>query len=306
MLRIPAVIAVLGLSALTLAACASGPSDASCDRADSDASALELVQTSGDLGQPSMKVSTPLVVDTTVFTDEIVGDGARVTTTQQDVDVAATLVNGTSGAVVAQGVVPAQTVERWKQTWPGLATMMMCATAGSRIVGAFPASELSDEVAQGFGASSDDTLVAALDLTKVYLPAADGAPQYNDRRGMPSVVLAPNGRPGIIIPDAAAPTELAVETLKKGSGPAITADDTARVHYTSVDWDTRKVVDSTWEDGASKGVTTADTLPFASELLGATVGSQLLVVVPPSSDGGAATAYVVDILGIDDPASATQ
>jgi hypothetical protein len=305
-LRIPAVIAVLGLSALTLAACASGPSAASCERADSDASALALVQTSGDLGQPSVKVAAPLVVDTTVFTDETVGDGTRVTTQQQDVDVAATLVNGSTGTVVAQGVVPAQSVARWGQSWPALATMMTCATEGSRIVGAFPAKDLSSDQAQGFGLSEDDTVVATIDLTKVYLPAADGTPQYDDRRGMPSVVLAPNGRPGIIIPDADAPTDLTVETLKKGSGHAITADDTARVQYTSVDWNTRKVVDSTWEDGASKGVTTADALPFAPELLGATVGSQLLVVVPPTADGGAATVYVVDILGIDAPTTATQ
>ena len=42
-------------------------------------------------------------------------------------------------------------------------------------------------------------------------------------------------------------------------------------------------------------------LAFASDLSGMTVGSQLLVVAP-SSDGDA-TIYVVDLLGIDDPAA---
>ncbi len=306
MLRIPAVIAVLGLSALTLAGCASGPAAASCERTDSDASALELVQTSGEFGQPSMKVSPPLDVDKTVFTDETVGDGMRVTSQQQDVTFSTTFVNGTTGTVVAQGALPPQSVAQWSTVFPGLATMMTCATEGSRIVGAFPAKDLSTERAQGVGLSPDDTVVVVLDLTKVYLAAADGAPQYNDRRGMPSVVLAPNGRPGIIIPDAAAPDALVVQTLKKGSGAAITADDTARVQYTGVDWQKRTVVDSTWEKGASLGVTTADSLPFAASLLGATVGSQLLIVVPPSEESGSATVYVVDILGIDVPTAASQ
>ena len=42
--RIPAVLAVLGLSALTLVACSSGPAAASCERATSDASVLDFAQ----------------------------------------------------------------------------------------------------------------------------------------------------------------------------------------------------------------------------------------------------------------------
>ena len=47
-------------------------------------------------------------------------------------------------------------------------------------------------------------------------------------------------------------------------------------------------------------------LAFAPQLVGATVGSQLLVVVPADASGAggdAATIYVVDVLGIDDPAA---
>lgn len=306
MLRIPAVIAVLGLSALTLAACYSGPAAASCERTDSDASVLALVDPSGDFGAPAITVSAPVFVDATTYTDETVGDGLRVTSDEQDVLFSVTIARGATGETILSSGTQVQQLSKWRSDYDGLAQLMMCATEGSRVVGAIPASALSPAAAQNMGVADDESIVVTLDLTKVYLGAADGTPQYNDRRGMPSVVLAPDGRPGIIIPDADAPDELAVETLKKGSGATITAQDTVRVHYTSVDWSTRKVVDSTWADGASQAVTSSDAVAFAPELAGATVGSQLLVVVPASSEGGAATAYVVDILGIDDPTAAAR
>jgi hypothetical protein len=136
---------------------------------------------------------------------------------------------------------------------------MMCATEGSRIVAAIPASA-SAQAAESWGVAADQSIVVTLDLTKVYLAAADGASQYNDRRGMPSVVLAPNGRPGIIIPDAARRRISTTETLKKGRGE-ITAQDTARVQYTAWTGE-RKVTSSTWETGIA-AVTTGADIPFA-------------------------------------------
>lgn len=305
MLRIPAVLAVLGLSALTLAACSSAPAAASCERADSDASVLDFVHTSGGFGSPEMTLDAPVFVDRTIFTDETVGDGLRVSAEGQDVQFTASIANGATGAAILTSGTQVQSLSSWRTNYDGLADMMMCATEGSRIVGAIPADQVSAAAAQSMGLGDGQSLVVTIDLQKVYLAAADGVPQYNDRRGMPSVVLAPDGRPGLIIPDAAAPGELAVELLKKGSGPEVAAADSVRVQYTGVDWDTRKVTDSTWEDGAATSVTSSSTLAFAPQLVGQTVGSQLLVVVPGAA-GAAATAYVIDLLGIDAPVAATQ
>jgi peptidylprolyl isomerase len=149
----------------------------------------------------------------------------------------------------------------------------------------------------------------------VYLPAANGVPQYNDRPGMPTVVLAPDGTPGIIVPDAEPPADLAVEVLKRGDGPAVSEGDSIRIHYTGVTWADRKVFDSTWEKGASTAVTLEGVVPgFAQALDGATVGSQLLVVIPPelgygddgsgSIPGGATLVFVIDVLGVDTPSAA--
>lgn len=304
MLRVPAVIAVLGLSVLTLAACSSAPAGsaaASCERAPSDATVLDFAHTSGDFGTPAVQLNAPVFVPQTTFTDATVGDGMRVTSDGQDVQFSIALANGATGQVIGESGTQVQSLAAWRTRFDGLAQMMMCATAGSRIVGAIPVSEMSDQAAQGLGLTSGQSLVVAVDLQRVYLGAADGTPQYNDRPGMPSVVVAPDGRPGVIVPSGAAPTDLVVETLKKGSGAEIAQGDTARVHYTAVDWKTRQVTDSTWESGTTAPVTSTSRLAFAPELLGQTVGSQLMVVAPPASAGGSATVYVVDILGIDDP-----
>lgn len=313
MLRIPAVVAVLGLSALTLSACAAAPSagaPASCERNESTSSVFGLITSGGDAGAPTVALDAPVYVDETVYTDETVGDGQQVTTDAQDVVFSVAIANGATGETILTSGTQVQPVSSWQKDYDGLAQMMMCATEGSRIVGAVPASDLSEAAAKNLGITDGQSIVVTMDLQKVYLAAADGNPQYNDRRGMPSVVLAPDGTPGVIVPDVAPPSELAVELLKKGDGAEVTDADTVRVQYTGVGWVDRKVISSSWENGASIAVAPGATEPFAAQLVGATVGSQLLIVIPSTTGDGAdapgASIYVVDILGIDEAAAATQ
>ena len=54
-----------------------------------------------------------------------------------------------------------------------------------------------------------------------------------------------------------------------------------RVHYTGVTWADHEVFDSSW-DSQPASLTLDGVVPgFAQALEGATVGSQLLVVIPP-------------------------
>ncbi len=177
------------------------------------------------------------------------------------------------------------------------------------MVVALPPGEVEAQNAANLGLKEDDSAVAVVDVRKVYLPKAEGANQYNDALGMPTVVRAPDGRPGIIVPAATPPSDLVVQTLKKGDGPAVAAGDTVRVHYTGVTWDGREVFDTTW-DSEPRSLALGSIVPGLAEALeGATVGSQLLVVIPPElgygdqQQGGIAAnstlVFVVDILGID-------
>ncbi|MGO1630249.1 MAG: FKBP-type peptidyl-prolyl cis-trans isomerase, partial [Microbacterium sp.] len=86
--------------------------------------------------------------------------------------------------------------------------------------------------------------------------------------------------------------------------------------YTGVTWDERTVFDSSWDRGAAT-FEMANLIPgFTQGLTGQTVGSQVLIVVPPelgygdqasgAVPAGATLVFVVDILGIDPPAAAQQ
>jgi len=311
--RIPAALAVLGLSVLALVGCASAADSPSCERVDAGSPALDLINPSGPTGSPALTLDGPVYVDETSFADVTAGEGPVVTSDTQDVVFSVSIARGTDGETLVSSPTQVQPLTNWLENYEGLAEMMRCASEGSRIVGALPYDAMSEQAAASMGLREGDAVAVVLDLERVYLGAADGAPQYNDRPGMPSVVLAPNGAPGIIVPDAQAPAELVVQTLKRGAGPVVGGSDSIRIHYTGITWDDREVFDSTWEKGSSTAVTLEGVVPgFAQALEGATVGSQILAVIPPelgygdegagSIPGGATLVFVIDVLGIDDPA----
>ncbi len=182
---------------------------------------------------------------------------------------------------------------------------LQCATAGSRLLIGLPA-----------GTAAKGATVAVVDVAKVYLPHAEGSLQYNDALGLPTVVRAPDGRPGIIIPDAKKPTKLVTPDPDQGHRAKVKATDTVRVQYTGVDWDSKTVFDSSWDKQAASFPLDQVIPGFGKGLAGQTVGSQVLLVVPPKDGYGAqgsgavkpnaTLVFVVDILGIDPPATATS
>ena len=198
------------------------------------------------------------------------------------------------------------------QSIPALTDAMHCATEGSRVAIALAPGDLTPDAAASLDLADDASAVAVVDLRKVYLAQADGANVFNSGFGMPSVVRAPDGTPGVTIPDSAPPTETVVQTLKRGSGEVVTGDRPVRVNYTGITWDDGEVFDSTW--GAEPASLTLDgVVPgFAQALEGQTVGSQVLVVIPPedgygdqaqgSIPAGSTLVFVIDILGLDAPA----
>lgn len=324
MRKIPALVAALGLVAVTLVGCSatgSSSADGSCPRPASSSSP-ELnaaVSVSGEAdAAPEVEISAPFHVGTTVFEDVSTGDGTAITGDEQLVVLDITLSSGATGEKVVATPYDGDlsrvfALSRWVQTFPGFADALHCATEGSRVVVGLAPGDIEAQTAANLGLAEDDSAVAVVDVRKVYLTKADGADQYNDARNMPTVVRAPDGRPGIIVPDATPPSDLVVQTIKKGDGPEVTGDVPVRIAYTGVTWADGKVFDTTW-DGEPPSTTLDSLVPGLAEgLTGQTVGSQVLVVVPPdqgygdTQQGGVAAGstlvYVVDILGLDQPAN---
>ncbi|MDT3331519.1 MULTISPECIES: FKBP-type peptidyl-prolyl cis-trans isomerase [Microbacterium] len=322
MRQIPAAVAVLGLTALALVGCApSGPSDSGCERVTAPASSLDLVDVTGAEGLPTASTTDPVYVSKTAYTDLATGKGTPITSGMQDLQIGITVLNGQTGQTLVSAPTKLVALNVLEQSFPTIGKALDCARPGARIVAAMPAKDINPTFVQQAGLSESASAVLVIDVNTVLLPAANGVPQYVDGANVPTVVLAPDGTPGIIVPDAAPPKGLVIKTLKKGDGEKITADSRARLQYTGVAWNTGEVFDSTWQNG--EAVTFAKdqfSEGFARAIEGQTVGSQVLVVVPSDMakvQGQSAQnepptgtlVYVIDILGIDpttDSPTATQ
>lgn len=302
MRKTSAVLASLSLAVLALTGCtAAAPAGVACDRSPAGSDIRDAVTVEGDVGSaPKVDVFTPLHLKESSFADTTVGDGREIVTDKQALVVELSIFSGETGKQIyatsydeTRGQV--STAEYWATQSPGLADVFECATAGSRIVAGLTPDDFGANNLQGFGLSKDDNAVFVIDVVDVFLSRAEGALQFNDAKGMPTVVRAPDGTPGVIIPDSAAPTEQVVQTLIKGDGEEVAAGQLPLLNVMAVGWDDKKVVTSTWGQSPTGDLSTS--APTVAEaIVGKPVGSQLLVVTP-AGDAGPAVAYVVDILG---------
>ena len=87
--------------------------------------------------------------------------------------------------------------------------------------------------------------------------------------------------------------------LKKGDGPAVASGRHGRsCNYTGVKWTDGMVFDSSWERVRPLTFTTTGVVDgFQQALEGQTVGSQVLVVIPPAAGYGAAESNEQDLAG---------
>lgn len=254
------------------------------------------MQVSGDFGTPNVSLQSPVKSDHMSYTDLIVGDGPAIRSAEQSAIMTRMMINGKTGAQI-HGAVSLWSPESAGAEFPGVEKALECATEGSRVAVSLPAKDLPEGVAAQVGLGENDSMVVVYDIQYTLLPKAEGRHVFNNARGLPTVVRAADGRPGIIIPSSAAPKKTVVQTLIDGEGAKVD-DGHPLFHYTAVRWSDRTVAGSSWDTGATLDLSV---LPeqVLKAVTGATVGSQLLVVVP--GDAGDATAYVVDVLGIVPP-----
>lgn len=127
--------------------------------------------------------------------------------------------------------------------------------------------------------------------------------------GLPTVTLDATGKPSVAFAGATKPTALVSQDLITGSGPAIVDGQSVTVNYTGWLWDGAQF-DSSWDRGKTATFTIATGKlidGWVKGMVGKTVGSQVLLVVPPALGYGAAgqgttipgdstLVFVVDIL----------
>lgn len=312
-MRLPlALLATATAAALTLTGCTAAPEPEATAGTSSD-----LIEVSGEFGEePRVDFPTPVSPDETQCTVVIEGEGERLVAGQQAL-VGLAVFNGSTGEELTVGgfgeedPVP---ILLGGGGIPGFVKGLSCAREGSRVaVVVPPADAFGEEGNEQLGIRPDDSLVAVFDVQRAFLPKADGAPQLT-RDGFPAVVTAPDGRPGITVPDAEPFETTEVEVIKAGDGAVVEDGDQVVVHYTGVLWSDNEVFDSTWEQGGptvfavSEGEGSQVIPGFSKAIIGQKVGSQVGVIVAPE-DGygdaeqagipaGSTLFFVIDILGV--------
>ena len=223
-----------------------------------------------------------------------------------------TLVNGTSGKQTANTFAEKSVVFDLSDTTlvKGLSKALIGQKVGSTLTIAVPPSEAFGCDGQtSLGITENDTMVFYMDILGATQPLteATGTP-VAPKAGLPTVsVPAGKGKEATItMPNADPSKTLVSQDLITGKGAKVAEGDTVMVSYTGVIWANGKkgtVFDSTAKQGGQP--TTFQLAPgqlingWVKGLEGKTVGSRVLLVVPPADGYGTAGNTQASIKGTD-------
>ncbi len=325
MRRLPVVTAAVAV-ALVLGGCAGTPEPSASPSDDpvaedptcaASGSGSESIDVTGDFGaEPSVFFDAPLAVDETERTVAIPADGEEVAF-GDTLSISFSLYNGTTGELTtatSYGETGALMVTADPaQLIPGLVSTVLCSSVGSRVVGVIsPADAFGSAGQPDLGIEADTTLVFVVDVVGIVGAQAEGEEQPPLEAPFPEISYDEDGRPTVDIPDSDPPAELAIGLVIKGEGPVVGPDDEFTVHYQGVNWTSGEIFDESW-GGAPRSFSSVIS-GFKTAIVGQTVGSRVVVIIPPAegygeegnpSAGIAGTdtlVFVVDILATAPPA----
>lgn len=273
----------------------------------------DAVTVTGDFdAEPKVDFNAPLSVSALQRTEVITGDGAEV----QDgatAQIHFSVYNGSTGkSLDSTGYDAAQlfqaTVDE-SALLPGLVKTIRCSTVGSRVVSVVPpADAFGDTGNDQLGIGAGETVVFVVDVVDVLPTQAEGDPSPLPD-GFPAITWDADGKPTVTIPDAEPPADLKIATVITGSGEKVGEGDSVTVQYQGVNWTGGKVFDQSWGRGPATFTTDGVIAGFGKALVGQTVGSRVVVIIPPDQgygpQGGNSSAgiaaddtlvFVVDIL----------
>ncbi|PKQ18428.1 MAG: FKBP-type peptidylprolyl isomerase [Actinobacteria bacterium HGW-Actinobacteria-8] len=305
-----ALSAALAAAALSLAACAPSQTDGASPSPEPSAGAIAAVEPNaaleamnwidnGDGVAPDLEATTP--VDFTGSGARLISDGdGELIAAGQMLALDYVIKSGADGTTLYSTYDTGSTEQVLYITGqidPVIETVLDGAHVGTDFLYAVPD--------QGEGANIMMVTVAgASDV----LDRAEGT-AVAPVEGLPEVTLADDGAPSVTYPSTDLPDGLIAQDLITGDGPVVEDGQSVTVHYTGWVWNGDQF-DSSWDRGAPSTFTlTAGGLidGWVQGLVGKTVGSQVLLVVPSelgygdegSGDaipGGATLVFVVDIL----------
>jgi peptidylprolyl isomerase len=252
---------------------------------------FDKVTVTGDYGEtPSVKVDAPWAIDKT-RTKVLDASNGPVISAGQSVQVNYYGVNGRTGKKFDESFSTGQPVAfSLAQVVPGFSKGLVGQHKGSRVVIAMPGQDGYDPMGGNpqAGIEVGDTLIFVVDLVDVQLAGPKGS-SVQPKAGLPTVTDK-DGKPEITIPESEPPSTLQVQPLIKGEGKKVGANDTITFNYLWVRWSDGKVLEETYSGEPAVSPLSGLLPGMVKGLTGQTVGSRVLLVIPPTDgypDGNA-------------------
>ncbi|TPF92517.1 FKBP-type peptidyl-prolyl cis-trans isomerase [Bifidobacterium sp. UTBIF-78] len=276
---------------VTLAACSSSSSSDSSKSSSSSSSSsddknqIAGVTATGKLGEkPTISFKTPMTVS----------DGSYVVLQEGDGDV---IQDG--DRVCAQGIAlnvkdGTELMDTWTKNTPDCSLVVSSSKLSSTYYDQIKGAKLNTTI--GFGVNDQNTsgysyIMAMTFVSKSKdLEKATGEEVTDVPANLPKVTRDKDGKPSVDMNGQGSVDKLVTQTLIKGSGKTLTDSDTAVVKYTG--WLTNgKQFDSSWDKNTTFDADLSASGQIISGwkqgLIGQTVGSQVLLVIPPDQGYGA-------------------
>ena len=312
MRRFLALIAIPLLACLVLAGCGgsskSTASSSSSSSASSSPGSNTGVTASGAFDK-TPKVTIPKATPGTSLTVRTLIQGSGTTLTKSEA-LAANFVlyfwQGKSSSLKANTYTSSPTVIGGTML-PGLESALIGKKVGSRILAVIPPS-------QGYGTSGNSqlgitgstTLVFVIDVLKAYADTAGatGAQVSSGGGNLPTVSAKSGTAPTLTFSSSGPPSAMVTKTLVKGNGAKVAKGDYVIAQYTGYIWRTKKVFGSSWSSGSPFGfvigASPEQVIPgWDKGLVGQTVGSRVMLSIPPAQGYGSAGASQAGIKGND-------
>jgi len=312
MRRLLAITVIPLLVCLVIAGCGSSKPSASASSSSSAAAnnsnANASVKVTGAFGAtpavsiPKLKANNNLTVKTVI-------QGTGPTVTKSDA-MAANFVlyfwDGTSNSLKANTFTSNPTVIGGTML-PGLETALIGQKVGSRVLAVIPPADGYGTAGNSqLGITGTTTLVFVIDVIKSYADTASASGTQVSSGGgtLPTVTAHAGSAPTITIPPNNPPSGLVTKTLIKGSGPKVAKGQYVIAQYTGYIWRTKKVFDSSWSSGSPFGFVIGASPEqvisgWDTGLAGQTVGSRVMLVIPPKDAYGSTGASQAGITGTD-------
>jgi peptidylprolyl isomerase len=202
------------------------------------------------------------------------------------------------------------------QVFPGFYSGLEGAKAGDRVLMTVASKDAFDPTGNSEQTvRAGDSVIMVVDVKRVDNPKIVPASQF------PTLQFDKDGNPTKFVAKPSTPASvglLSQETLKEGTGAAVTSSDTIKVHYLGELWPDGATFDANYTDKKPLTIALSNTIQgWQQALVGKTVGSRVVLAIPSnlaygeagSTQGSVAIPpnadliFVIDIVGIKAPSS---